>query len=84
MSESWVIDAGMGWPPCCCPIEGDLDGDCTIIRDSTYFVPVNSISITAPIREPKPQKAKRKKVRTEAQKIARKARDQARREQQAA
>lgn len=29
--ENWVIDATMGWPPCFCPVEGDLDGEFSIV-----------------------------------------------------
>ena len=29
--DKWVLDATMGWPPCFCPIEGDLDGEYTVI-----------------------------------------------------
>lgn len=29
--DNWVLDATMGWPPCFCPVEGDLDGDYSIV-----------------------------------------------------
>lgn len=29
--DKWVIDASMGWPPCFCPLEGDLDGEYSIV-----------------------------------------------------
>ena len=31
MWDKWVIDATMGWPPCFCPLEGDLDGEFSIV-----------------------------------------------------
>lgn len=31
MWDRWIIDATMGYPFCFCPIEGDLDGDFTIV-----------------------------------------------------
>lgn len=31
MFKNWVIDATMGYPFCFCPIEGDLDGEYSIV-----------------------------------------------------
>jgi hypothetical protein len=31
MFDRWVIDATMGYPFCFCPVEGDLQGDYTIV-----------------------------------------------------
>jgi hypothetical protein len=35
--DNWVIDATMGWPPCFCPIEGDLDGEFTIVTGMNFI-----------------------------------------------
>jgi hypothetical protein len=28
---AWVLDATMGWPPCFCPIDGDPNGEFTVM-----------------------------------------------------
>lgn len=34
---NWVLDASMGWPPCFCPIEGDIDGEYQIVIGMNFL-----------------------------------------------
>lgn len=35
--DKWILDASMGWPPCFCPVEGDLDGEYSILTGMNYL-----------------------------------------------
>ena len=52
MSERrWVLDATMGWPPCFCPVEGDLGGDFTIITGMNFLGSIPDGRVEAVVHE---------------------------------